>query len=329
MRQCVEVEVRGLRLKGVMHLPRTVKSPNANPKGQGSEVGVLMLHPGFLPRSGVGDAVVALADGLAAKGIMTIRMDLPGLGDSEGDLAETAVDFIGALQEGEFAEQAWDCIRAVQAKLGLERVVVGGYCGGAITGLFMANSHKHELPAGLFALETSFKLVTSAEPTAARAREASPAERRRAKIQKFKTEVEWVLGANVLGRALLAAYRVPRRLFRPRRASSGAAAGRPQPPAETNFKLMHAVDSLLKTQIPLLFVSAEEANKQAGFDFVDYALTDYPGRAVHRKIQNTDHSLADGEGPARVLEYVAAWIESEFGLPAKVPKDAGLALQRS
>jgi pimeloyl-ACP methyl ester carboxylesterase len=305
VRKCIEVTVQGLRLRGVVHTPSQTAPGFDN-------LAVVMLHPGFLPRSGVGDAVVGFADGLARVGVMTVRMDLPGLGDSEGDLAETAVDFIGVLQEGGYATSAWECVQAVKAHLGLRRVVIGGYCGGAITGLFMAAAHKQELPAAMFALETSFKLVSSAEPAAANGpSQAAPAAKRTGTLRLLKSEADWWLSSSKMGRGVLKLYRAPRALLR-RRASAQAAA-EPQLPAGTNVLLMKAIDELLSVRLPLLFVTAGEGTGE--FDYVEHALKCCPGTALHRRIKATDHSLAEGEGPAKVLEYVTTWLLHEFGEP--------------
>src|SRR5690349_14887383 len=155
MRKCIEVIAGGFRCRGTVHVPVSTEGFEG--------LGVIILHPGFLPRSGLGDGFVALAEGLTANGVLTVRIDLPGLGDSEGTLPEAALEFFHQVQEGQLAPLALECVDQIRAQLGLKKVILGGLCGGAITGFFALASSRQSWVEGMFAVETLFNLILPAE----------------------------------------------------------------------------------------------------------------------------------------------------------------------
>ena len=320
MRKCFEIIVRGLHLRGVAHQPAS----NAIAAAAGFDgLGVVLLHPGFLPRSAQGDTAVALSDALARLGIMTVRIDMPGLGDSEGDLPADSFTFIDMVQEGGFAAAADECVEQIKHELGLQRVIIGGHCGGAITGFYSLALRQNPWLAGLFALDPIFHLVRPANAPAPGAPVVEPKSDWKERSELLRKEVRVAILNSRLGRPLQKTAQQIRNLIKrpaskpasveaapPRNAQAASAA---ELPSETNFKLVECVEQILSTDLQLLFVTAEDPGKPAGFDYMNYLLARQPGRATHERLVGTDHGFVSGNGKSRMIECVSSWITREFG----------------
>jgi pimeloyl-ACP methyl ester carboxylesterase len=318
MRKSIEIVVQGLRLRGVVH------APLAGSRGAAelNEVGVVILHPGFLPRSGQGDFAVALAEAIAEEGVPAVRIDMPGLGDSEGDLPEDSFAFIDITQEGGFAEVAWECVERIQEQLHWRKVIIGGHCGGAITGFFALADRKRNGVAGMFALETMFHMVRSAAPVqTAEAPMGGSSWRLRREV--FRQEMRAALLNSKFGGSLQKLAQRSREMLKGKRpvpaanpgAAKGGGNGRPIPkqlPVESNFKLLKSVEQVIKSDLPLLFVTADDPTKPAECDYVEYLLSRCAGQARHERLFGTDHGFLSGGGKDRVIACVTKWIGAEF-----------------
>jgi pimeloyl-ACP methyl ester carboxylesterase len=272
----------------------------------------------------LGDLAVALADSLASQGILTVRIDLPGLGDSEGDLVEDTFSFVRDVQEGVYAEIAAECLERVQSHLGLKRVILGGHCGGAVTGFFVLQSHRTRWLAGMFALDVAFNLVTEVQARPASGQPAAAPASWRARWEILRDETRLALLSTPLGAPVQRMANRSRELVSKwRRAGSAPAqAGaaptkRKQLPDDANMALLRCVHQVVRSGLPVLFVNAEDPRKRdLEFDYIGYLLARRQGRAQHRKVVGTDHAFLTGGGKPRVIEQVANWILGEFGTPS-------------
>lgn len=131
-RELVTLDVAGSRIVGTYHKTQEYWSSSTLP------IGVLFVHPGTLPRSAFGDAAVYWADALAACGYPSFRFDLPGLGDSDGDLPETLIDFQSSVNEGEYALKIAPIMQDLVDRFDLSGLVLVGLCAGAVTALYAA-----------------------------------------------------------------------------------------------------------------------------------------------------------------------------------------------
>jgi pimeloyl-ACP methyl ester carboxylesterase len=322
MRKCFEIVVQGLRTRGVVHLPE----PGTASGFEG--LGVIVLHPGFLPRSAQADSAVALADALARIGLPTVRVDLPGLGDSEGDLPEDSFTFIDMVQEGAFADIALECVESIKAQLGWRRVIIGGHCGGAITALFALAAHKLDWVAGLFALDVIYYVVRPMNPPVKNAQGAVVRPPQGLRREALRKEFRLALLKTPLGGPLQKLAQRSREILkrlrfgsRPESAPPTAADVQPTPaagalPAEANVKLLKCVEQVLRSGLPILFITADDPTKPSDFDYAQYLMSRCAGRACHKRISGTDHGFISGDGKARVSECVAQWIVGEFRNPA-------------
>ncbi len=120
----------GLTLWGTLHRPR---------KSGADLPAVVLLSPGVKMRVGPGRLYVPLTDMLVEHGFTVLRFDFYGLGDSQGELAETMLaDVYNHIEVGRFVDDAVAALAWLRKTHGHRRFIVGGLCGGAITALFAA-----------------------------------------------------------------------------------------------------------------------------------------------------------------------------------------------
>lgn len=119
------------KLCGVLHTPEA--------QNEGAPV-VLWLSAGQKVRQGAWRMNVVIARRLAARGVPVLRFDFNGMGDSEGDLRHDAMvmDLYGHIQSGGFRDDVSAAARFALRETHTRRVVMGGLCGGGISGLFAA-----------------------------------------------------------------------------------------------------------------------------------------------------------------------------------------------
>lgn len=117
----------GLGLFGIVHEPAPgVRHP----------VPVILLQPGAKYRVAPHRLYVKLARHLARRGFVVLRFDFAGLGDSEGQVTETSLaDFHGTVQLGRYVDDTCAVMDWMVREYGAARFILGGLCGGAITGL--------------------------------------------------------------------------------------------------------------------------------------------------------------------------------------------------
>lgn len=125
---------QGVALHGILHTPDDGVARGAP--------GVLWLSAGQKVRQGAWRMNVAIARRLARRGIPTLRFDYQGIGDSEGDHrhGEYVMDFYGFIQTGGFRDDVTQAARFLMSETGVSSLVMGGLCGGGLSGLFAGPS---------------------------------------------------------------------------------------------------------------------------------------------------------------------------------------------
>lgn len=118
----------GQRLFGMLHHPALNRARGA---------AVLLLSPGIKGRIAPHRLYIKLARQLCDAGIMVLRFDFYGLGDAEGELDEKRVaDVYAAVAMGRYTDDTLAAMDWMQREHQINRFVLSGLCGGAITGLF-------------------------------------------------------------------------------------------------------------------------------------------------------------------------------------------------
>lgn len=171
---------QGLTLTGTLHTPAERRADRP---------AVVLYSPGVKMRVGPGRLYVPLTELLTRHGHEVLRFDFYGLGDSEGDLAETHLaDVYNYIEVGRFTDDAMTALQWMKER-GHRRFIVGGLCGGAITALYAA-----QRDPSVEALLSIGMTVTLASDAARPAEHMSSEElkhRRRGYLKRVFNPVSW------------------------------------------------------------------------------------------------------------------------------------------
>lgn len=119
-----EVPNNGVVLRGIITRPNTGSC----------DMAVILLPAGLKDRVGPHRLYVQLARQLVRPGVLVLRLDAEGIGESDGEL-DTAINarHYRRIQSGLFVDDTLSAMRALTAREGVRRFVLGGLCGGAIS----------------------------------------------------------------------------------------------------------------------------------------------------------------------------------------------------
>jgi pimeloyl-ACP methyl ester carboxylesterase len=315
MRRCIEIQVSGLRLRGTFHQRDGAAGEIAGICA--GATGVILLNSGFLPRSAQGDLLARMGDRYAKAGMPVFRFDLPGLGESEGDLPEDAVSFVQSVERGGFGPY----VSALAAKLvqlyKLDKVIVGGLCGGGMSSLWGAAAHKHVKFDGVMMLDPIFSQVQVQElPGQKKSGWAQWKANFQLRKKAFYEELRiWILAQRIAAPlqrfySRIKAARVSQRAAEPKSVAQSL-------PKVTNVKLIQCFERLMTAQLPILVVTAHDPRRAGtGFDYMNYILRGERFRAEHRVIEGTNHSFLEGNGPRALMDITEEWLTAHFVKPA-------------
>lgn len=126
-----EVPSDGVVLRGIITRPD---------KGS-CDMAVILLPAGLKDRVGPHRLYVQLARQLVRLGVLVLRLDAEGIGESDGEL-DTAINatHYRRIQSGLFVNDTLAAMRALTAREGIRHFVLGGLCGGAISAQLAAAS---------------------------------------------------------------------------------------------------------------------------------------------------------------------------------------------
>lgn len=101
---------------------------------------IVLLSPGIKMRVGPHRLYNRMTAVYNEIGFTVFKFDFTGLGDSEGELEhEFLHEVYNKTETGFFVPDSIDALDFLAGKIGATSFVVGGLCGGAITGLLLAN----------------------------------------------------------------------------------------------------------------------------------------------------------------------------------------------
>ncbi len=286
-RELITLEVEGAPIHCTYHwLP--VSDTFGPDEGR---VGVLFLNSLSLPRAATGDSAVYWADALAACGYPSFRIDLPGLGDSEGDLPRELLDFINS---GGFARRAAQSVQELIDRFHLSGIVLVGHCAGAVSALYTAAGST--TCKGLVLLDVYFHLPQAVRP-------------------KVRRELsDWALKSRV-GRVLSRIYHTMKKIRLLLRGD--------RPPENANFRLLSRWDEISSAGLPILILKAPARQaigakpRKGEFDYLAYILKRVKNRnqVTVKLTEGTDHSFANRLGRDAVRQHIEDWLRSYFPLP--------------
>ncbi|MBU1424386.1 MAG: alpha/beta fold hydrolase [Gammaproteobacteria bacterium] len=316
MRKALQLDIAGHRLFGTLH----DRAPLPPQSGTTSErIGVLLMSFGQQPRSWVGDLGSSIADRLEEQGYPTFRFDMPGLGDSPGDipvhLEELWRDILSGAHEVALHALCEDLVR----RFSLKGLVVGGFCGGAVTALYAINSRSPQI-LGLVLLEPEIALVRTSSPSTA----ATPA----------PLTVDSTLEVLDILKTRICSLESWRRLlkgnsdlkfwgklwyglldFTMRKLSNIGRRKKLLPP-ETNHRMLNAWLLARRLRIPTLVVSVGTPNRSKYYQAygLQPGVADLKSALQWIEIPNTTHAMLTGGAKEAVGKYTEAWISENFPL---------------
>ncbi|MBZ4399378.1 hypothetical protein OWM54_01715 [Myxococcus sp. MISCRS1] len=314
MRELVQLDVKGHRLWGTYHPPAP---------GTRRSVGVLFLNPGHVPRSGHGGLSVLAADRLASKGFACFRVDLPGLGDSAGELPETTAELYQHVCQGGFVEVASAVREELQRRFGLRGLLMGGLCGAATTALYLADQEPEGVP-GLFMFEPEFYL---SEQEASAVGEGDVTEAAPGRLKRVTSKLFSYWG----WMRMLTRENEYARLFKyvpfPRQKLLDLLMDWDSLPAVANVPLVRAWQRVVRRGQPVLVMTAEGKLRDVFFDRIHRsALADLPHPNLSRvRLRGTNHIFTTGGAIEACVAELARWASASFPESAAVPEGVDAA----
>jgi len=294
-RELVTVNVDGMRLRGTYH-----RSHDPRPRrDESNRVGILFLNSGFVPRASGGDAAVYWADSFAECGYPSFRFDLPGLGDSDGDLPMKRLDFAALVNAGYYAPSVSGIAKNLTERFHLSGVVLAGHCAGAVSAIHAAG--QSENVKGLVLLEPYFFCVTPERTN-------------------FRKEISHWVTRNKLAGELSKVYGLFKKF--------SSSYKRNALPLNANLPLIRGWSRLASWGLPMLILNASDPRPNAGeFDYLSYLqrLSGGSRPLVVKFIEGTNHSFADDVGRTAVRRHIEQWLSSYFPLVESVRIAAALS----
>jgi pimeloyl-ACP methyl ester carboxylesterase len=288
-RELVTLDGQGVLLRGTFHKPNG-DGPESN-LGTHGRVGIVLLNSLSLPRASTGDSAVYWANAFAAAGYPSFRFDLPGLGDTAGEIPNELLNFINAGKYGAITSAK---MKELIARFGLAGVVLVGHCAGAVSAIHAA-SVCPEICKGLVLLDPYFYLPQAVRP----------------KLRRGLSD--WALH-NRFGKILSNVYdrlRKARLLLRKNAL-----------PQNANFALLSCWKQVASKGMPILIFKVP-GRKSAGtkprvgeFDYLQHVLGVAGSRSqiAVELIEGTDHSFANRAGRTAIRERTRVWLRSHLPL---------------
>jgi pimeloyl-ACP methyl ester carboxylesterase len=283
-RELFTLEGLGILLHGTFHRPKgsfNVDSSVRRPK----PVGIVFLNSLSLPRAATGDSSVYWAESFASCGYPSFRVDLPGLGDTAGEIPNELLTFIHA---GGYAKIAGAKVKELVEHFGLSGVVILGHCAGAVSAIYAAASCIAEC-RGLILLDPYFHVPLAVRPALRRGLS------------------DWALHSSI-GRMFSNLYDRAQKIKMILRGN--------ELPRNANRPLLSRWKEVASTGLPILIIKAP-SRKATGtsarvgeFDYLKH-VSDLAGRksqVIMELVQGTDHSFANRLGRAGVQQYIEQWL---------------------
>jgi len=303
------------------------------PERRTSDVGLLWVNFGYVPRDGHGGLASQASDALARDGVPCFRFDLPGLGDAPGPLPSVTHDFFPVVTGGRFTEVTVELVEALCAREHLAGLVVAGLCGGAVNAIFTADAARG-LVRGLVLLEPELYVTEpkaadgSVEPMRLRPwlRQLLPTERGPLlslvdRALQVKLPFEAVVKAAVTRaapkqafnywgwmRLLTAEGKYSRFVPLPRKPLLDFVMSRSGLPSVTNLPLSAAWKQWVEAGKPALVITAQGKLRELFFDRINAGLAvplDRPSYA-HVRLPGTNHIFTTGGAITTVTKHLEA-----------------------
>ncbi len=287
MRELFELNGGGVLLRGTFHKAtggNVTQSGNPDPT-----IGVMFLNPMATPRSLTGDLGVYLADSFAALGYPSFRCDLPGSGDSPG---EVPLDFLEFINKGGYAKVVVSKIKELTQRFNLSGIIIYGHCAAATTAIYVASECSE--CKGLILTDPYFNAVNNL-------------------TQKLRPEMLAWARRSKIGEMLRASHFRFREAWRRR--------GQGSLPGNANLGLLSHWKKVLSHGTPILVFRSSERRgnsklRAGAFDYLAYisSLATCSGQLTAKTVEDTDHSFANQSGRTAIRSCAESWLDQGFSL---------------
>jgi pimeloyl-ACP methyl ester carboxylesterase len=286
-RELITLGGGGVLLHGTYH--KAAANVAIGAAGSTNNTGVLFLNALSTPRSLIGESGVYWATSFAARGYPSFRFDLPGLGDSYGEIPNDLVKF---ADEGGWATIASSKVQELVQSRGLPGVVMFGHCSGASTAIYAASKCRE--CKGLILMDPYFNLPRALTPS------LRPG------------LVLWARRSRT-GALMRAGYDRIRELREALRKEAL--------PANANLNLISRLKQVVSSGLPILIFNAPKPPVAGGsklrvgdFDYLAFVLSlaVRGNQFTVKTIEGTDHSFSNRAGRNAVREHSETWLSEYF-----------------
>lgn len=286
-REIVTLSAGGTCLWGTYHKPKD-PTPDSTPGAVEKGTGLLFLTGLADPRAGCGDCAVYWADGLSEFGYRCFRVDLPGLGDSDGEVARTEAAFMSSINSGFFSDSVCSITDQLIERFRLRNMLVIGHCSGSVNAIYAAAADKRI--AGLILLDPYFHLQES-------------------EVQKDSLlNWHWRIIAKLVGNASTRAFAMRlhsgvRNFYRRQMKSL----------ENPNLPLIVRWNQLTARRLPILILRSPTSLPKPGeFDFIGdlQRLSDQDCSVSIKPVQGATHDFAAHDAREAVLGYALEWLSA-------------------
>ena len=285
------------------------------------DLACVLLSPGVKMRVAPHRLYRKVAGEFLARGIAVMRVDFHGLGDSEGELPEEQLDQLyRQVQLGRHIDDARAALRWLEREQGIKRFIIGGLCGGALTGLLTAEAD--ESIAALYAIGIPVIIDGTGAHESANMTQGQLREMRGTYLSKLLDPRAWLrlLSFRSDFRTILRAL-LPKTRPAGAKGAVAAAAGVPAPAsalaANLNPRYAPAMFRLLRRGAPalLIFSGADRLHAEYQEKFVvpwSGALGEFDRLLRVDLVPHANHVLGDPAWVDAARALTADWLDRRF-----------------
>jgi len=280
---------------------------------------IVLLSPGVKMRVGPHRLYNRITEEVCKLGFSVFKFDFTGLGDSEGELdRELLAEVYNDTENGAFVEDSEDALNWLESTYGISTFILGGLCGGAITGLLLAEHDRRV--KGLISLNMTTTLAIGGDK-AKFASSGELASLRKGYIRRLLNPKSWLRLLTFQSDYSTMAKSIGQ-LFRQRQKPAASsvkrevASGEP-PLSNANPLFPPAFFAMAREQRPMLFVfgTADRAYWDWDEKFVlnfAYELEEVDDAFEVHTVDNANHVFSFREWEQQMLSVTKTWISSRF-----------------
>lgn len=286
------------------------------------DVACVLLSPGVKMRVAPHRLYRKLTKTFLERGIGVLRVDFHGLGDSEGELPESKLDQVyRKVQEGRHVPDVRVALDWLEREQRIAKVIVGGLCGGAITGLLASENDSRVV--GLYAIGIPVTYDGPADESAAHMTRGELAGLRSTYLRKLADPASWMRllrlksDFKLIWRALAAGIGYRRK----QSSASNVSADTPAPStalaANFNEGFARAFFRLLRRRTRALLIFS--GSDRLFFEFDEKFREPWAAQLEQwseyfdvKVVPEANHILGDPAWVATAQGYTAAWLERYY-----------------